>query len=103
MFQSSKTGNSLTKEFRRVVPEHVVFVSTGSVWSSQDVQWLLREGADVVGVARVGIGHPDWPMHLHNLDYNPQRPPFTVEHLSNAGLSPTFISYIGVGKTVVEQ
>lgn len=103
VFQSIGAGSNLTKEFRRVVPEHVVFVSTGSVWSSQDVQWLLREGADVVGVARVGIGHPDWPMHLHTLDYNPQRPPFTVAHLSEAGLNPTFISYMKRWKNFVAE
>ena len=104
VFQSTETGNSLTKEFRKVVPEHVVFISTGSVWTARDVNWLLQEGADVVGVARVGIGHPDWPSHLHDLNYNPQRPPFTVEHLLNAGLSPRFISYMKRWKNfVVDQ
>ena len=26
-----------------------------------DAIWLMNEGADIVGVARVGIAHPDWP------------------------------------------
>ena len=104
VFQSSEAGNSLTKEFRKFVPENVVFISTGSVWTARDVNWLLQEGADIVGVARVGIGHPDWPTHLHDLNYNPQRPPFTVEHLLNAGLSPRFISYMKRWKNfVVDQ
>ncbi len=96
VFQKVDDGDdsSLTKRFREVVPRDVPIVSTGGVWSAQDAQWLMDEGADIVGVARVAIGHPDWPQRLGDQEYNPSRPPFSVEHLQNSSLSPTFIEYM---------
>jgi 2,4-dienoyl-CoA reductase-like NADH-dependent reductase (Old Yellow Enzyme family) len=101
VFQSIDPEESLTKKFSKVVNNHIPLISTGSVWTSKDVQWLLGEGADIVGVARVGIGHPDWPKYLHELDYSPQRPPFTVEHLLNVDLNPAFVTYMKGWKNFV--
>ena len=45
------------------------------------MQKILKQGADLVGVARVGIPYPDWPNNLWDEEYNPQRGPFTVKQL----------------------
>ena len=69
-------------------------ISTGAVWSAADVDFVRGEGADLVGVARAGIGHPDWPQQLARGVPEPQRPPFTPRQLAEADLSPPFIDYM---------
>ena len=98
-----ENGASLTKRFAEVVPEHIALISTGAVWTSKDAQWLMEEGADLVGVARVAIAHPDWPMHLADVDYSPQRPPFTEQHLLDVDLSPVFVEYMKRWKNFVYE
>ena len=92
----------MTKRFADAVPNGFPLISTGAVWSANDAQFVLDEGADLVGVGRVAIGHPDWPIHLANGAYDPQRPPFSAEHLADAGLSPVFIDYMRRWKNFVE-
>ena len=99
--EGDEDGPSLTKRFADVVPEHIPLISTGAVWTSKDAQWVLDEGADFVGVARVGIAHPDWPMHLDDPNYSPQRPPFTEQHLLDVDLSPVFVEYMKRWKNFV--
>ena len=103
VFEQVGDGNeeSLTKRFRNVIPVGFPLISTGAVWDAKEAQWLMDEGADIVGVGRVGIGHPDWPQHLGDENYQPQRPPFTEQHLAAAGLSPIFIEYMKRWKNFV--
>ena len=94
---------SLTRRFRDVLPKGFPLISTGAVWDSKDAQWLIEEGADIVGVARVGLAHPDWPRNLADDLYQPQRPPFTVEYLESVDLSMIFIEYMKGWKNFVIQ
>lgn len=71
----------------------VPLITTGTVWTGEDAQRALDQGADLVGVGRVGIAHPNWPRLLEQ-DAAIQRPPFTEQHLSEAALSPVFIEYM---------
>ena len=104
VFQPVGDGNenSLTKRFSQVIPKGMPLISTGAVWDGKDAQWLSDEGADIVGVARVGIAHPDWPTLLKDSKYQPKMPPFTVEHLANVDLSPVFIEYMKRWKNFVD-
>ena len=88
---------------RQLVPENIAYASTGAIWSTADANWLMDQGADLVGVARVGIAHPDWAQSLADLDYNPKRPPFTREELAAADLSPVFIDYMSMWKDFVQD
>ena len=103
VFEQVGDGNSqsLTKRFRSVIPDGFPLISTGAVWDTKDAIWLMNEGADIVGVARVGIAHPDWPHNLNDENYQPQRPPFSVEHLASVDLSPVFIDYMKRWKNFV--
>jgi 2,4-dienoyl-CoA reductase-like NADH-dependent reductase (Old Yellow Enzyme family) len=92
--EGDELGPSLTNRFSDVVPKNIPLISTGAIWSSKDAQWLMDEGADVVGVARVAIAHPDWPQGVVDESYQPQSPPFSVKHLENVDLSPVFIEYM---------
>ena len=95
--------DSLTRRFRNVIPENFPLISTGAVWTTEDAQWLIDQGADLVGVARVGIAHPDWPRNLDDPNYQPQRPPFTENHLRSVDLSDVFIDYMKRWKNFVVQ
>ena len=96
-------GRSLTRRFAEVVPNHIPLISTGAVWTSKDAQWLMGEGADLVGVARVAIAHPNWPEHLDDPDYSPKRPPFSEQHLLDVELSPVFVDYMRRWKNFVSD
>ena len=85
---------TLTRRFRAVLPGGFPLVSTGGVWTADDAAFVLGEGADLVGVARAGIGHPDWPLRLAAGGPDPARPPFTPAHLRAAGLSAGFVDYM---------
>ena len=85
---------TLTKAFREAIPEGFPLLSTGSIWTEGDAEFVLGEGADLVGVARAGIAHPDWANCLGGGGYEPERAPFTPEHLLDAGLSPVFVDYM---------
>jgi 2,4-dienoyl-CoA reductase-like NADH-dependent reductase (Old Yellow Enzyme family) len=85
---------TLTRRFRAALPAGYPLLSTGAIWDAADAAFVLGEGADMVGVARVAIGHPDWPHGLTDAGYAPARPPFSPEALAAADLSPVFIAYM---------
>jgi 2,4-dienoyl-CoA reductase-like NADH-dependent reductase (Old Yellow Enzyme family) len=94
-------SKSLTRCFSDIIPNDMPLISTGAVWSAEDAQYVLDEGADLVGVARVGIAHPDWPKYLGDISYSPQRPPFSEKHLLDVDLSPIFVEYMKRWKNFV--
>lgn len=102
-FEELEEGQNLTNLFKTYVPENIAYASTGAIWSTADANWLMDQGADFVGVARVAIAHPDWPHGLDNPDYEPKRPPFTREELVQADLSPVFVDYMSNWKGFVSK
>ena len=91
--ESSDT-RTLTRRFREVIPDDLPLISTGSIWTAADVRFIMGEGGDLVGVGKVGIAHPDWPLGLNDPDFEPTPPPFTVDHLASVDLSPIFVEYM---------
>ncbi len=87
-------NRTFTRRFRAALGPAVPLISTGGIWSRSDAHFTLEEGADLVGVARAGIGHPDWPQQLMAGTVEPARPPFTPAQLAAADLSPPFIDYM---------
>ena len=85
---------TITKRFSEAIGGRVALVSTGSIWTESDAEFVIDQGADVIGVARAAIGHADWANNLGGGDYEPERPPFTPDHLLEEGLSPVFIDYM---------
>jgi len=90
----SDDPRTITRRFREALGDDVPIISTGAVWDGEDAQFVLDEGADLVGVARVAIAHSNWAFEVGAEGYSPERPPFTPEHLVEQGLSQTFVDYM---------
>tara|TARA_B100001250_G_scaffold403415_1_gene417929 strand:- start:1095 stop:2222 length:1128 start_codon:yes stop_codon:yes gene_type:complete len=84
----------LTEWFVQSFDDFPPIISTGSIWSRSDAQEIMNQGADLIGVARVGIPYPDWAKKISQENYDPPRAPFTVAHLRAADLSDVFINYM---------
>lgn len=87
-------SKKLTEWFTQSIDNLPPIISTGNVWSSNDAQYVINQGADLVGVARAGIAYPDWAKNLSKDNYNPSRGPFSAKQLEKAGLSDVFIDYM---------
>lgn len=82
-----------TKWFSEQLNGKIPIITTGKIWTNEDVEFAMNEGADLVGVGLAGIAHADWPRQLENL-VDPKQPPFSIKHLQQSGLSPVFIQYM---------
>ena len=92
----------ITEWFSEELSGSVPIISTGAIWDSSQAQEVMDMGADLVGVARAGVGHSDWASHAADPEYRPARPPFTPEYLAGQGLSKPFIEYMRNWKGFVE-
>ena len=92
--QGEDDPRTITRIFRDELGADAAIISTGSVWDASDAQFVIDEGADMVGVARVAIAHSEWATGLSDGGYSPERPPFTPEHLMSQGLSQVFVDYM---------
>ena len=90
----------ITRIFSKQLGEKITLITTGSIWDDSDVNEAFNQGADLIGVGRAGIAHPDWPRRVFTPDN--RRPPFTKLHLSKADLSPKFIDYMQLWEGFVD-
>ena len=84
----------LTTVFREALPEHCPLMVAGGIWTPAQAREVMEQGADFLAMARVAIGHPDWPRLAREDGYAPARPPFSPAALAEADLSPAFIDYM---------
>ena len=87
-------NKTLTEWFTESCENLPTVISTGGVWSKKNANDLLKQGADLVGVGRVGIGYPEWAKEVMKEKYDPKKPPFTSKQLKEAHLSDVFIDYM---------
>ena len=87
-------NKTLTQWFTESCENLPTVISTGGIWSKKNADDLLKQGADLVGVGKVGIGYPDWAKEVMKEEYDPKKPPFTSKQLKEVQLSDVFIDYM---------
>ena len=80
--------------FREALPADVKLLVTGKIWTLAEAEEQLALGADGVALGRSAILNPDWPRCARTPDWEPKRPPASVEELCARGLSPRFAEYL---------
>ncbi len=85
---------SLTARFRQAIALPCPLIVTGGVWSRQEALEVMEQGADLVGMGRAAIGNPAWPQEAVAADFEPAKPPYSAEQLSQRALSDIFIDYM---------
>lgn len=80
--------------FRQALPDDIVLVAAGNVWTADEAQHLLDLGADAVALGRAAIVNPDWPRRIADPTLSIQRPPLTPAELLKRAVSPAFIDYL---------
>ncbi|MCC6413512.1 MAG: tRNA-dihydrouridine synthase, partial [Saprospiraceae bacterium] len=96
------SDKSIVTYFREKLPVNVPLITAGNIWSASDAQQVLDMGADIIALGKAGIGVPDWPTRARDAGFDPQRPPYSVQHLRDADLSEAFIQYMRRWKDFVE-
>lgn len=98
-----KDKRTLTEWFTQSIDDLPTVISTGGIWSTKDAKAVMNQGADLIGVGRVAIPHPEWAANLNIKDYSPQKMPFSSEDLRKADLSKVFIDYMKNWKGFVKD
>jgi 2,4-dienoyl-CoA reductase-like NADH-dependent reductase (Old Yellow Enzyme family) len=76
----------------------------GKIHDPADIDAVLAAGADFPILGRVAILHHDYPERLHaDSSFTPVRPPVSRRHLSDEGLSDSFIDYMNNWRGFVED
>jgi 2,4-dienoyl-CoA reductase-like NADH-dependent reductase (Old Yellow Enzyme family) len=80
--------------FRKVVPAEIALIACGGVKVASDVEFALREGADLVAIGKTAINTPDWPLRAVEPGFMPQPFPITEAQASAVGIAPPFIAML---------
>ncbi|MDG1500011.1 MAG: NADH:flavin oxidoreductase [Planctomycetota bacterium] len=92
--QHPESGKMLTTWFREALGPDVPLIATGGVWTPAEADQVFDHGADMVGLARAGIGNASWASDAARIDWEPARPPYTPQHLRNAAISEKMVDYM---------
>ncbi|MDJ0523170.1 MAG: NADH:flavin oxidoreductase [Planctomycetota bacterium] len=84
----------LTTWFREAVGPEIPVIATGGIWTAEQADDVMEQGADMIGLARAAIGNPRWPQQIRVPGWEPDRPPYTPEHLRDAALSEKLVDYM---------
>ncbi len=86
---------SLLEYFSSLDRKQTKLTVSGKVLAYHDVQFLLEQSIDFVGIGRGGILHSDFPNQCKvNPNFECVRLPVTPSYLAGQGLSPKFIQYM---------
>src|ERR1700739_3224632 len=80
--------------FREALPEYVNLMIAGEIWSTEDAEKCLADGADMVALGRVAVANPDWPKLAAKANFQPVKPPYTPEQLKALAVSDVFVEYL---------
>ena len=88
-------NKTLLEHFSDLDFKSVKWTVAGNINTGQVVNSILEAGVDFVTIGRSGILHHDFPKRvIANTEFEPISLPVSEAHLTNEGLSPTFITYM---------
>ena len=76
--------------FRAVLPAAITLLAAGAIWTRAEAEQVLALGADAAVLGRSAIANADWPRRVVDPQWEPRRPPVTIESLCESGLSRRF-------------
>jgi len=85
---------TIIRYFRDALPEDVTVMVSGEIWTKEEAEKCLAEGADMVSLARAAIGNPSWPKLANDKKFEPVRPPYTHDQLKAVDVSDSFVDYL---------
>lgn len=83
-----------TTLWRDTLGPDVPLIVTGGIWTPAQAAQILEQGADMIGLARAAIAHPDWPERARDPAWDPERPPYSAARLREAALGDVFVDYM---------
>ena len=97
------TAQPVARAFRDALSDEVPVLAAGGIWNQADLQTAIDAGVDVAVVGRAAIGNPDWGRDVGGDDYEPLRPPWSLEHLEQADVGEDFRKYLSGMRGLVED
>jgi 2,4-dienoyl-CoA reductase-like NADH-dependent reductase (Old Yellow Enzyme family) len=88
--------------FRAAMPSAVPLVVAGAIWTREEAERYLAEGADAIAMGRAAILNPDWPKHIEDPSWTPTRGPLPAAELGARAVSKTFVDYLRKFKLVAD-
>jgi 2,4-dienoyl-CoA reductase-like NADH-dependent reductase (Old Yellow Enzyme family) len=85
---------TIIEYFREKIPSTIPLIVAGEIWTGNDAEKAINLGADFVALGKVAIGNADWPSKTKGINYQPIRPPYSVDHLRKQELGESFITYM---------
>lgn len=79
---------------REILDPKIALVAVGGVRTLNDVEFALKEGADLVAVGRSAILSPAWARDAFARGYVPQPYPMTSQELAARGVTAPFVDYL---------
>lgn len=92
---AAEQSKSLLQHFTELDRKQVRLTVAGKIRTGQEVQEVLAQGVDFVGIGRAGILHHDYPVKvMQDPNFEPIDTPVSVGYLHQEGLSDQFVSYM---------
>jgi 2,4-dienoyl-CoA reductase-like NADH-dependent reductase (Old Yellow Enzyme family) len=97
-------GKNLLQHFTDMDFGNTMLTVAGNIRSGESVMKILEKDVDFVTVGRAGILHHDFPKRvIADEGFEPIELPVSKEHLTQEGLSETFIKYMQRWQGFVEE
>ena len=97
-------GKNLLQHFTDMDFGNTMLTVAGNIRSGKSVMKILEKDVDFVTVGRAGILHHDFPNRvIADESFEPIELPVSKEHLTQEGLSETFIKYMQRWQGFVEE
>ena len=97
-------GKNLLQHFTDMDFGNTMLTVAGNIRSGESVMKILEKDVDFVTVGRAGILHHDFPKRvIADESFEPIELPVSKEHLTQEGLSETFIKYMQRWQGFVEE